>query len=57
MPKHSQRHSNYGKSEHLNINIDNNVHCDDFKDVYVPGEFENPDTSINVVSLEQYDQD
>ena len=30
---------------------------DTLKDVHVVGEFENPDTSINAVSMEQSDED
>ena len=48
-PRHFQRYDNYGKSTHLNINADNNIYFDVFKDIHVPG-----DTSINAVSLEQY---
>ena len=44
MPKHSQRHGNYGKSVHANINVDCNTHFDAFEDVYVPGAFQNTDT-------------
>ena len=56
MPKHTQKYGNYGKSVHVNINFDNNIHYV-FEDVLLPGDFKNSDTSINVVSLEQYDED
>ena len=42
-------------SLHMYINVYNNIHYDVLTDVYVPGEFRNPDTSANAVSLEQYD--
>ena len=57
MPVHSQRHGKYGKSTQANINVESNVHYDAFEDVYVLGEFKNPDPAINAVSLEQYDED
>ena len=37
------------------VNVD--THGDALEDVYVPGEFKNPDTSINTVSLEQHGDD
>ena len=52
---HSQRHGNYGKSAHANINVVvilAMILCD----VYVSAEFKNPDTSINAVSLEQHNE-
>ena len=42
---------------HAKIYVDSNTHYDALKDVYVPGEFKNPDMSINAVSLEQYGED
>ena len=53
-PMNSQKSGNYCESVHVNINVDSNTHYDAFEDVYVPGEFKNPDTSINAVSVEQY---
>ena len=51
-----QKAFKYGKSAYVNINVDSNIHYDVFEDVYVPGEFRNPDTSKHAVSLEQYDE-
>ena len=41
----------------MNINANSNPHYDAFEDVYVLEEFKSPDTSINALSLEQYDKD
>ena len=51
MAKHSQRNGNYGKAAHANINVDNNTDCDAFEEVYISGEFKNPDIRIHAVSL------
>ena len=53
--KHSQRLGNHGML-HVNINIDTNTHCEAFEDVSFPGEFKNPDPSINVITLGKYDE-
>ena len=51
------RQGTYGRSLDSNKNVDNNTHYDAFENVYVSGNFKNPDISINAVSLEQCDDD
>ena len=41
-----------GMSVHVDMYVDINNHYDVFEDVYIPGEFKNPDASRNTISLE-----
>ena len=51
----SKRHGSYDRSVHVNVNFVVMLTMI-LQDIYVPAEFKNPDTSINAVSLEQYDE-
>ena len=57
MYKHCLNHGSSGKYAYTDIWVDRRTHYDALKGAYVPGEFKNPDTSINTVPLGKYGED